>query len=78
MRRHGPRRDRVQSAVGARLECAHDVEAVLAHFRDDVVFTSPVAATLLPESAGRVDGKAALRTYWNLAVQRMPDLRFAA
>ena len=55
---------------------AHDVEAVLAHFRDDVVFTSPVAAALLPDSAGRVHGKAALRTYWNLAVQRMPDLRF--
>lgn len=25
---------------------AHDVEAVLAHFHDDVVFSSPVAARL--------------------------------
>lgn len=54
----------------------HDVEAVLRHFHDDVVFTSPVAAKLLPESAGVVHGKPALRTYWNVAVQRMPDLWF--
>jgi ketosteroid isomerase-like protein len=31
---------------------AHDVEAVLAHFADDVVFTSPVAARVVPESGG--------------------------
>lgn len=28
----------------------HDVEAVLDHFHDDVVFTSPVAARVIPES----------------------------
>jgi ketosteroid isomerase-like protein len=27
----------------------HDVDAVLAHFHDDVVFTSPVAARVVPE-----------------------------
>lgn len=31
---------------------AHDVEAVLVHFHDDVVFTSPVAARVLPGSNG--------------------------
>ena len=31
---------------------AHDVEAVLEHFHEDVVFTSPVAAKLLPETHG--------------------------
>jgi len=31
---------------------AHDVEAVLRHFHEDVVFTSPVAAKLFPETAG--------------------------
>ena len=33
---------------------AHDIEAVLDHFRDDVVFTSPVAARVVPESGGVV------------------------
>jgi ketosteroid isomerase-like protein len=55
---------------------AHDVDAVLRHFHEDVVFTSPVAATLLPETAGIVRGKPALRRYWTVAVQRISDLRF--
>ena len=44
----------------------HDIDAVLAHFHDDVVFTSPIAARVVPESGGMVRGKAALRAYWTL------------
>ena len=55
---------------------AHDVEAVLGHFSDDVVFTSPVAARLLPETRGVVRGKDALRDYWTTALARQPDLHF--
>ncbi|GAB1814804.1 nuclear transport factor 2 family protein [Mycobacterium sp. MUNTM1] len=56
---------------------AHDVEAVLADFHDNVVFTSPVAAKLFPDTNGVVRGKAALRRYWTEAVARIPDLRFS-
>jgi hypothetical protein len=35
-----------------------------------------VAAKLLPETAGVVRGKSALRRYWSTALQRIPDLRF--
>ena len=56
---------------------AHDVDAVLGHFHEDVVFTSPVAARLLPETEGVIRGKPALRRYWTVAVEQMPDLRFA-
>jgi hypothetical protein len=55
---------------------AHDVESVLAHFRDDVVFTSPVAARVLPESGGVVRGKDELRRYWSTALETLPDLHF--
>jgi ketosteroid isomerase-like protein len=55
---------------------AHDVDAVLAHFRDDVVFTSPVAGRLLPETAGVVRGKTAVRDYWVTALTLFPDLHF--
>ena len=55
---------------------AHDIEAVLAHFAEDVVFTSPVAARVVPESGGVVRGKQALRAYWTSALTRLPDLRF--
>lgn len=57
---------------------SHDVQAVLAHFRDDVVFTSPVAARVLPESNGVVHGKEALRHYWTTALALLPDLHFDA
>lgn len=55
---------------------AHDVERVLALFHNDVVFTSPVAASMLPETGGRVEGKAALRAYWTEGLRRIPDLHF--
>ncbi|HWJ83968.1 MAG TPA: nuclear transport factor 2 family protein, partial [Cellulomonas sp.] len=55
---------------------AHDVEAVLQHFHDDVVFTSPVAARVLPGSGGVLRGKDALREYWTLGLSLIPDLHF--
>jgi len=55
---------------------ALDIEGVLAHFADDVVFTSPVAARVQPGTAGVVRGKEALRAYWSLALTLVPDLHF--
>ncbi|MCG7596400.1 nuclear transport factor 2 family protein [Mycobacterium sp. PSTR-4-N] len=55
---------------------AHDVERVLDHFDDAVVFTSPVAAQVLPTTGGRVAGKEALREYWVRALELHPDLHF--
>ena len=55
---------------------AHDVEAVLEKFHDDVLFTSPVAARVVPESGGVARGKAALREYWTAALAKQPDLQF--
>lgn len=60
----------------ARAWNAHDVEAVLDHFHDDVVFTSPVAARVVPETGGVVRGKDALRDYWSTALAALPDLQF--
>jgi ketosteroid isomerase-like protein len=54
---------------------AHDIEALLKHFADDVVFTSPVAVRLLGGD-GVIRGKQALRTYWSAGVRLIPDLRF--
>ena len=55
---------------------SHDIAAVLAHFADDAVFTSPVAARMLPETAGVLRGKAAIRAYWAAALARIPELHF--
>jgi hypothetical protein len=54
---------------------AHDVDALLAHFTDDVVFTSPTAVRLLGGD-GVVRGKEALRKYWHEGIRLIPDLHF--
>lgn len=55
---------------------SHDTETVLRHFHDDVVFTSPVAAEMYPETRGVIQGKPDLRRYWTGALQRIPGLHF--
>ena len=54
----------------------HDVEAVLAHFADDVEFVSPVSAVVTGDPSGVVHGKDALRDYWTTALQSRADLHF--
>lgn len=51
-----------------------DVEAVLAHFHEDVTFTSPTALAVV--GSATVRGKPALRDYWITAVGRITALRF--
>ena len=40
---------------------SHDLETLLSHFSDDVLWTSPVAAQIVEGSDGVLRGKAALR-----------------
>jgi ketosteroid isomerase-like protein len=54
----------------------HDVEAVLAHFADDVEFSSPLVVQVMGSADGIVRGKEQLRTYWTTALAARPDLRF--
>ncbi|MFO0744572.1 MAG: barstar family protein [Myxococcota bacterium] len=55
---------------------SHDLEHILAHYADDAVFTSPIAAAIVPGSHGTVRGKAALRSYWTAGLARNPTLHF--
>lgn len=54
----------------------HDLARILSHFSDDVTFTSPVAAALMPNSGGVINGKKMLEEYWREGLQRIPDLHF--
>jgi ketosteroid isomerase-like protein len=51
-----------------------DVEAVLAHFSDDVIFTSPRAKALI--GIAKIEGKMRLREYWTKAMSRIQSIRF--
>lgn len=53
-----------------------DLEAILSHYAEDIVFTSPAAPRITGDASGRVAGKAALAAYWGEALSRLPDLRF--
>lgn len=55
---------------------AHDLESILAHFTDDVVFTSPVAEKIVPGSEGVIRSKSTLRDYWRKGLRLILDLRF--
>jgi ketosteroid isomerase-like protein len=55
---------------------SRDLERILHHWDDDCVFSSPLVARLFDEPSGRVRGKAALRAYWTVGLEKNPDLRF--
>jgi ketosteroid isomerase-like protein len=51
-----------------------DIEAVLSHFHDEVVFSSPKARDTI--GMPTVRGKEALRAYWRAALAGVTALRF--
>ncbi len=55
---------------------SHDVDAVVAHFADDVVVTSPVAAALGVAPEGKVRGREAVRDYYKQGLAANPALHF--
>ena len=55
---------------------SHDLDRILSHYADDVVFESPASTRITGEASGRVLGKAALADYWRQALERVPDLTF--
>ena len=55
---------------------ARDLERILSHYAEEIVFESPGVRQLMNDPTGRVVGKAALRAYWAKALARLPDLHF--
>jgi ketosteroid isomerase-like protein len=54
----------------------HDLDAILAHYAEDVELRSPVVIRLLGDATGVVTGRPALRSYFAQALAARPDLRF--
>jgi ketosteroid isomerase-like protein len=51
-----------------------DIEAVLSHFAESVVFTSSRAKAIL--GSPRVEGKTRLREYWTTAISQIQTIHF--
>jgi hypothetical protein len=54
----------------------HDLESILSHFSDDVVFSSPLAQRIVEGSDGTIRGMDELRGYWSEGLRRNPELHF--
>ena len=55
---------------------AHDLELIMTHYEDAIELASPVAAQLLGTPAGKVNGKANLRAYFQRGLEAYPELYF--
>ena len=53
---------------------SHDLDRILAHYSEGVVFRSHKAMQLVGQ--GEVRGRAALRHYWSKALSAQPELSF--
>jgi ketosteroid isomerase-like protein len=55
---------------------AHDLDAILDHYADDVEMASPLVATLAGNPDGTIVGKQALRAYFAAGLEKYPELHF--
>ncbi|MFN7946981.1 MAG: nuclear transport factor 2 family protein [Blastocatellia bacterium] len=55
---------------------AHDLDRILAHYTDDFEMSSPLIVERMNEPSGRLEGKAAIRPYWQKGLQAEPPLHF--
>jgi hypothetical protein len=55
---------------------SHDLDAIMSHYGSEVVLTSPVAARLLNNPSGAVNGESALRSYFKRGLEVYPNLAF--
>lgn len=55
---------------------SHNLDAIMSHYEENVVLTSPVAARILDLPSGAVEGKTALRNYFKQGLNLYPNLLF--
>ncbi|HET6842965.1 MAG TPA: nuclear transport factor 2 family protein [Candidatus Angelobacter sp.] len=55
---------------------SHGLDAIMSHYAVNVVLISPVAARLLDNPSGTVEGNAALRNYFKRGLELYPNLHF--
>ena len=55
---------------------AHDLQQILAHYAQDVQFSSPFIVKLLGEPSGTIFGKDDLRVYFKKGLDAYPELQF--
>lgn len=55
---------------------AHDLDAIMAHYAEDVELWSPLVVQRLGLASGKVEGKSQLQTYFAKGLEASKDLHF--
>jgi ketosteroid isomerase-like protein len=56
---------------------SRDLNRIAALYSETVVFKSPRVRTMSGKQSGTLQGRAAVRDYWQRILERRPDLEFA-
>ena len=54
----------------------HDLDRIVAHYADDIIFSSPLVASVGGVASGTLSGREELRVYFKAALSKFPSLRF--
>jgi ketosteroid isomerase-like protein len=54
----------------------HDLDAIMAHYTDDIEFWSPLVISRLGIASGKLEGKTQLRAYFARGLETIPNLHF--
>lgn len=54
----------------------HDMEAIMAHYAEDIIFYSPIIQKINNDPKGCIHGKTALQAYFSKALVAYPELHF--
>jgi len=57
---------------------AHDLDRITSHYAEEIVFISPMVVKLLDSPSGSIEGKSALRNYFDRGLTVYPELKFKA
>lgn len=55
---------------------SRDIDEIMSHYDPSVMLVSPVAAKILSDPSGTVNGKEALRSYFGRGLEAYPNLKF--
>ncbi len=57
---------------------AHDLDRIISHYAEEIVFISPMVVKLLDSPSRSIEGKSALRNYFDRGLTVYPELEFKA
>ena len=55
---------------------SHNLDEIMSHYAADVVLVSPVAARILNDPSGTLQGREAVRAYFGRGLEAYPNLKF--